>query len=51
VRAEAEKRAIEKALTNTGGNLSRVAAVLGISRPTLYDLLGKYGLKKSTDAG
>jgi two-component system NtrC family response regulator len=51
VRAEAEKRAIEKAMTNTGGNLSRVAAVLGISRPTLYDLLGKYGLKKSTDAG
>ena len=51
VRAEAEKRAIEKALTNTGGNLSRVAAVLGISRPTLYDLLDKYGLKKSTDAG
>ena len=51
VRAEAEKRAIEKAMTNTGGNLSRVAAVLGVSRPTLYDLLGKYGLKKSTDAG
>ncbi len=51
VRAEAEKRAIERAMTNTGGNLSRVAAVLGISRPTLYDLLGKYGLKKSTDAG
>ncbi|MEO7050080.1 MAG: sigma 54-interacting transcriptional regulator, partial [Rhodanobacter sp.] len=51
VRAEAEKRAIEKALTNTGGNLSRVAAVLGVSRPTLYDLLGKYGLKKPTDAG
>lgn len=51
VRAEAEKRAIEKALTNMGGNLSRVAAVLGVSRPTLYDLLEKYGLKKSTDAG
>ena len=51
VRAEAEKRAIEKAMTNMGGNLSRVAAVLGVSRPTLYDLLGKYDLKKSTDAG
>ncbi|MEO9079450.1 MAG: PEP-CTERM-box response regulator transcription factor [Rhodanobacter sp.] len=51
VRAEAEKRAIEKAITNMGGNLSRVAAVLGVSRPTLYDLLGKYGLKKPTDAG
>ncbi|MEO8779269.1 MAG: PEP-CTERM-box response regulator transcription factor [Rhodanobacter sp.] len=51
VRAEAEKRAIEKAMTNMGGNLSRVAAVLGVSRPTLYDLLDKYGLKKSADAG
>ncbi len=51
VRAEAEKRAIAGALTNTGGNLSRVAAVLGISRPTLYDLLEKHGLKKPTDAG
>ncbi|HEY9512030.1 MAG TPA: PEP-CTERM-box response regulator transcription factor [Rhodanobacter sp.] len=51
VRAEAEKRAIEKAMTNAGGNLSRVAALLGVSRPTLYDLLQKYGLKKPTDSG
>ena len=51
VRADAEKRAVENAMTNMGGNLSRVAAVLGVSRPTLYDLLGKYDLKKSTDAG
>ena len=50
VRAEAEKRVIEKAMTNMGGNLSRVAAVLGVSRPTLYDLLEKYGLKRPTDA-
>ena len=51
VRAEAEKRVIEKAMTNMGGNLSRVATVLGVSRPTLYDLLEKYGLKRPTDAG
>ena len=51
VRGEAEKRAIARAMTNTGGNLSRVAAVLGISRPTLYDLLDKHGLKKPSDAG
>jgi two-component system NtrC family response regulator len=49
VRAEAEKRAIQMALTNARGNLSRAAILLGISRPTLYDLLDKYGLKKQTD--
>ncbi|HEX5488778.1 MAG TPA: PEP-CTERM-box response regulator transcription factor, partial [Rhodanobacteraceae bacterium] len=48
VRAEAEKRAIERALANASGNLSRVATLLGISRPTLYDLLDKHGLKKPT---
>jgi len=51
VRAEAEKRAIERAMTKAGSNLSRVATLLGVSRPTLYDLLQKYGLKKPTDGG
>lgn len=51
VRGEAEKRAIQRALTNARGNLSRAAVLLGISRPTLYDLLDKYGLKKQTDDG
>ena len=51
VRAEAEKRAIRRALTREGSNLSRVAQLLGVSRPTLYDLLEKYDLKKVTDAG
>ncbi len=51
VRAEAEKHAIQRALTNARGNLSRAATLLGVSRPTLYDLLDKYGLKKTTDTG
>ncbi|MBN8713985.1 MAG: PEP-CTERM-box response regulator transcription factor [Xanthomonadales bacterium] len=46
VRAAAEKRAIESAMAQVSGNLTRVADLLGISRPTLYDLLDKYGLKK-----
>ncbi|MGN6790213.1 MAG: PEP-CTERM-box response regulator transcription factor [Rhodanobacteraceae bacterium] len=50
VRSEAEKRAIRRALTREGGNLSRVAQLLGVSRPTLYDLLEKYDLKKTTEA-
>jgi two-component system NtrC family response regulator len=43
--------ATQRALTNARGNLSRAATLLGVSRPTLYDLLNKYGLKKPTDAG
>ncbi|TAL86719.1 MAG: PEP-CTERM-box response regulator transcription factor [Rhodanobacter sp.] len=50
VRAAAEKRAIERAVNQASGNLTRVAGLLGISRPTLYDLLEKYGLKKTADA-
>ena len=50
VRIEAETRAIQRAMSKAGGNLSRVAELLGVSRPTLYDLLDKYGLKKTADA-
>jgi len=31
-------------LTKSFGNISKAAELLGITRPTLYDLLGKYGL-------
>jgi two-component system NtrC family response regulator len=44
VRQEAETRAIRDALARTAGNISRAADVLGITRPTLYDLMQKYGL-------
>ena len=44
VRQRAESKAIRVALTRNFGNISRAAADLGITRPTLYDLLGKYGL-------
>ncbi|MDE2154330.1 MAG: PEP-CTERM-box response regulator transcription factor [Xanthomonadaceae bacterium] len=50
VRSDAEKRAIQRAMTRAGGNLSRVASLLSISRPTLYDLLDKHGLKRPTSA-
>jgi DNA-binding NtrC family response regulator len=28
-----------------GGNISRTAELLGITRPTLYDLMGKYSIR------
>ena len=44
VRQQAETRAIRVALTRSYGNISKAAELLGITRPTLYDLLNKYGM-------
>jgi len=44
VRQQAESKAIRVALTKCYGNISKAAEMLGITRPTLYDLLSKYGL-------
>ena len=48
VRDEAERDAIVRVLSLVNGNLSRAAELLGISRPTLYDLLNRLGLKEAT---
>jgi len=45
VREEAERKAIVKALARSDSNVAKAADLLGISRPTLYDLLNRYGLK------
>jgi len=45
VRETAEKQAINKALALSNGNISNTAGLLGVTRPTLYSLLEKYGLK------
>ncbi|WP_192384404.1 sigma-54-dependent Fis family transcriptional regulator [Mesorhizobium silamurunense] len=44
--AEAERQALKNALAAEGGNLSRVAQRLGISRPTLYRKLEQYGIRR-----
>ncbi|MEE8426055.1 MAG: helix-turn-helix domain-containing protein, partial [Woeseiaceae bacterium] len=44
VRQSAESKAIRVALTRNFGNISKTADLLGITRPTLYDLMSKYGL-------
>ena len=44
-REQADRRAIRQALARTENNISSAAKLLGISRPTLYDLLKQYGLQ------
>jgi len=57
VRQRAESKAIRTALMKNFGNISRAAEQLGVTRPTLYDLLNKYGLsaeaysKRSANGG
>ena len=44
-REVADRRAIRQAMTRTENNISGAAKLLGISRPTLYDLLKQYHLQ------
>ena len=41
----ADRRAIRQALARSENNISNTAKLLGISRPTLYDLMKQYGLQ------
>jgi two-component system NtrC family response regulator len=45
VRDEAEYKAIVKALARADGNIVKASEMLGISRPTMYDLMGRHGIK------
>ena len=46
VRDEAERRAVLRVLARTNNNVARAAEILGISRPSLYDLMNRFDLKK-----
>ncbi len=46
VRDEAERRAVVRALARTNDNIARAAEILGVSRPSLYDMMNRFGLKK-----
>jgi two-component system NtrC family response regulator len=45
IRDNAEKTAIIAALGRVNGNVLKAAELLGVSRPTLYDLMHRLGLK------
>lgn len=44
VREQAELKAIHRAISHTQGNVSKTAELLGITRPTLYNLFKKFNL-------
>ena len=44
-REEAEKRVVISALGHADGNVVKAADMLGVSRPTLYDLMHRLGLR------
>lgn len=51
VRQEAERGAILRALSMTDNNISAAAKLLGVTRPTFYDLIKKYDMSQETLIG
>lgn len=50
VREDAERRAVVRVLARVNGNVAKAAELLGVSRPTLYDLMNRFGVRKDTVA-
>ncbi len=45
LRDEVERHAVLNAMARSDGNIVRASELLGVSRPTLYDLLRRFGLR------
>ncbi len=50
VRLQAERQALIQALALARNNISRAADLLGVSRPTLYDLIERCGVQVTNPA-
>lgn len=48
VRESTESHVIRRAMMYTEGNISKTAELLGVTRPTLYSLMSKYGIAENT---
>ncbi len=48
-REQVERDLVRRALTKHKGNISRAAESIGISRPTLYELMEKLGIEREAD--
>ncbi len=49
VRETAERAAVIAALARSTGNIVKAAEMLGVSRPTLYDLMNRLAIRQSTE--
>lgn len=50
VREQAERKAIMQALQTSGFNMTQASRLLGVTRPTLYNLTDKYKIDTSAEA-
>jgi two-component system NtrC family response regulator len=48
-REQIDRKVIRRALARSEGNISTAAKILGVSRPTLYDLLKQYSLQPASE--
>jgi two-component system, NtrC family, response regulator len=45
IREDAERDALVKTMARVNGNIAKAAELLGVSRPTIYDLMNRYGMR------
>jgi two-component system NtrC family response regulator len=48
-REAAERRVILAALARSAGNMAKAAELLGVSRPTLYDLMARLSIRQQVE--
>jgi two-component system NtrC family response regulator len=48
VREKAESDVIRRAVDFSEGNITKTAELLGITRPTLYSLMSRYGISEES---